>query len=251
MLIDHHLHFTNKSEISRLIKKYDLEKAIVFTNRVDKNLPNPYKKGNQRVLKFAFRNKRVVPFMYIHPFLDDIDYIKKESKNFFGFKLNCNSKLTGYSYTDLKKSKPFKIILKTKKPIIFHTGYKKGHKITDILPNLDDNKNAIVVFAHAGRFIKKDLEESSKYKNAFIDISPLNVISDNPRFICKRSSMKREILTKDFSKVIKFLIKYFHGRIVWGSDFPSCEELSKEGYSGELKIFNLLIKEGENNSFLD
>ncbi|MFA5070751.1 MAG: hypothetical protein WC511_00065 [Candidatus Pacearchaeota archaeon] len=250
MLIDHHIHFTNEEDILKIIERYKIDKAIIFAKRLDEKSVNLYKKENQKVLDFAKKNKKIIPFMHIHPFLDDLEYVKKNFKQFKGFKLNCNPKITGYSYTDLKKSKVFEFVLRTKKPIIFHTGYKKGHRIKDILPNLKKGKNGIIIFAHAGRFIGEDLKVSSKYENIFIDVCPLNVISENSKFISSRSPLKKDILNKDFSKVINFLKKYFEGRIIWGSDFPSCNELSKEGYSGELKIYKELVRLGENNTFL-
>lgn len=249
MLIDHHMHFVSEKKVSELIEKFDIKKVILFPKLIETDKKDPYLLENKKVLNFSLENKKIIPYMMIHPILDSIDTIKKNANLFYGFKLNCNAKRGGYDYGILATSKIFEYILSLKKPIIFHTGFKEGHRIRDLLTALKKSKSP-VIFAHAGRFIEKDLKLASKYKNAYIDICPLNTISENPRFIAKESKIKEKIINKDFNDVINFLLKYFSKRIVWGSDYPSCEKLSNKGYLGELNISNLLKEKGEINTFL-
>lgn len=250
MLIDHHMHFNNNGkEINNYIKKYKIDNIVLFSVMLESDVENPYKKNNLELLDFSNKNKKVVPFMVIHPILDSIEYIKKESHKFEGYKINCNTKCGGYSYVDIVDSPVLNYILERKKPIIFHTGYKEGQRIKNLMRVLNKS-SAPIIFAHAGRFIEEDLLLASKNKNAFVDICPLNVISENERFVSDKSPIKNDILEKNFSRVIVFLSKYFSGRIVWGSDAPYCDSLTKDGYEGELKVYRELVKLGENSTFL-
>ncbi len=180
-MIDHHVHLgidpktgfsLDAKTLSNKLDLFGIEKTIIFACPNQKTQVNPYKSSNEEVLKASYQDCRFIPFMFIHPLLDRLDYLEKNLKNFLGFKIYSEATEMQYSYLSLSDKKTTDLIAESSKPVIFHTGFKEGSRIKDLIWILE-RKSSPVVFVHSGRLIDEDLKKASQYENVFMDVSPL------------------------------------------------------------------------------
>lgn len=258
-MIDHHVHIGTDSvtgfslTLEELLEKmdlFDIDKSVVFPCPNMKINTNPYREENERICLSCKNNPKIVPFMFVHPFLDEIGYLKDLSPEFEGFKLYSRGRGIEYYYSDLYGSKLLDFLISTKKPLLFHTGYRDRTRIKYLAKLVKETKSPIV-FAHAGDLIERDLVEVAQYENSFIDVSPIATMLKLNFFTNEknRSAELRELTT---SRILSYVEKLFgKKRVVWGSDSPWSDNLISEGYKKEVGIGKLMYMKGFDNSYLE
>lgn len=253
-MIDHHVHLGKDNRtgfsldpktLSSRLDFFNIEKAIIFACGSDpkNNITNPYRSSNEVVLKASYQDNRFIPFMFIHPLLDKLDYVEKNERNFFGFKFYPRATDIEYHYGVVCCKRILDLIIESHKPVIFHTGFREGNRIKDLIWILERKKSP-VVFAHSGDLIDKDLKMASKYENVFIDISPLATMLERNFFIDlkRRSKGMKELNIK---KILKYLENlYSKERIIGGTDTPWCDNLIENGYEKEIDVLRKMKELG-------
>jgi hypothetical protein len=234
MRIDHHAHVgkdvgrwkfeSNVDDLRRTLDNYQIDKAVVFACANLTVQPLPYKLNNDIILEGAQKDNRLVPFMFIHPYLDTLEHIKSNEANFAGFKVYCNAHGLGYSYADMTNQEQIQIIMNLEKPVVFHIA-------------------------------KKDLKEFSVYKNVFIDVSPLATLFERKEiFLADRAFWSPNInfdsKHKFIDTVLDYLDSLYPGRLVWGSDTPWSDNLGSEKYAGEACVLDRMIEKNISSTFL-
>jgi len=259
-MIDHHIHLgkdaltgfsLSEEMVTKRLDKFHLGGAVVFScPNISYTNENPYSKNNKKVYKSSIDEKKFIPFMFVHPLLDRFGYIEREQEKFKGFKFYPRAVSMEYHYKDISNRRIIDLVSESSKPAVFHTGFREGSRIKDLVWMMKRKKSPLV-FVHSGDLIERDLKIASKYENVFIDISPLaTMISKNFFINSNRRHPNLKILTP---KNILSHLKNLFGieRIVWGSDSPWCDNLINEGYNEEIKISRVMDKEGFNKSYLD
>ena len=259
-MIDHHIHlgkdtltgfYLETKTLSKRLDKFNLSGAIVFScPNVRYNKKNPYKEGNKKIINASLNDQRFIPFLFVHPYLDRLDYLEREADSFKGFKLYPRASDMEYSYNDISNRRIIDLIIESTKPVIFHTGFRDGSRIKDLIWILERKKSPVVL-VHSGDLIEEDLIKASKYEQSYIDVAPLATMLERDFFVNpqRRPFKLRELASK---KVLNYLKNIFGSeRIVWGSDSPWCDYLIKEGYEKEVRISKLMEELGLNKSFLE
>jgi hypothetical protein len=266
MRIDHHTHIGKDTErwkfemtVDELRSKLDqffIDKAVVFAcpNLIRKE--NPYMKDNEMVLEAAEKDERIIPFMFIHPYLDTLDYIENAHADFKGFKIYCNAHDLGYSYAEIYTEEKIQKVMGYQKPVLFHIAKNEGERAKDLIKIINDYSDTPIILAHCARLFDDDLKALSKYKNVFIDISPLSSLLENRKmFLAGEEYWPKEIdYNAEKDKMIGQVLDYFkvmyNGRILWGSDAPWCDHMLPEKYAGEIKVLDSMTDKGINSTFL-
>jgi len=258
-MIDHHVHLGTDCKtgfsltLEELLEKmelFGLDKSVVFSPPNVKPKINPYQRENEQISSSCKDHPRIIPFMFVHPFLDEIEYLWDFSPEFQGFKLSSRGKDMEYHYQDLRYSRVIDFLLSTNKPLLFHTGYRDTTRIKHLIKIIKDTKSPIV-FAHAGDLIEEDLIEISQYENVFIDISPMATMLKLGFFTDERNRPE-ELKKLTIRGILSYLERIFgKKRIVWGSDSPWCDNLLLEGYKREIEVGRLMFQEGFNSSYLN
>lgn len=255
-MIDHHVHlgYDEKThfslipeELSKRLDRFGLEGAIIFScPNVSLKNKNPFEEGNRLVFEASRRDKRLIPFMFIHPILDEFSYIQSSQRSFMGFKLYPKTTGMEYDYRDLNKDVKG-VLDEIRKPLLFHTGSKEGHRIMDLIHFIRDTSNRCIL-VHCGDLIDEDLRAAAELPNTIIDISPMATMIERGFYTgSKNRDKKLKILTADY--IIDYLIWLFGPeRIVWGSDAPWCDYLIKGGYKREVEILRKMERKGLKNS---
>jgi len=244
-MIDHHVHLgydkrttfsLSQKDLSERLERYKLEGAIVFScPNVQIKERNPYKEGNTLVLTASKEDKRIIPIMFVHPFLDRINYVEENQNLFRGFKLYPKASGMEYDYRKLNGITT-EFLIHTQKPIIFHINSREGHKISDLAPFIKKKKGGLIVFAHSGDLIEKDLMFASEYPFVFIDISPLATMLHN-KFFAETRRRPKQLKTLSVYSILDYLSEKFgKQKILWGSDAPWCDNLLERGYEAEVTI---------------
>lgn len=156
---------------------------------------------------FSIKQKRLIPFASIHPFLDGFkDELKRIQDNAYGIKLHPEFQ---NFYVDDERAFPlYEEIQKLKLTILLHCGAEISSqgKIRStperILKVMETFPELKIIGAHMGGFLMwKEVLEKLAGKNIYLDTS------DSIRI------MKKELLEQFFEK---------HGfdKIIYGSDFP-------------------------------
>jgi len=247
MIIDHHVHLgldTNKSgfsltaeELMRKMNLYGIDKSIVFAcpNITPKD-KNPYQEENKKILAASRKYKQLIPFMFVNPFLDTIDYLEKTQVMFSGFKVYATANQMGYSYSKALDKKQMQMLIEIGKPMLFHTGKVEGSRVDDLLCIIKASKG-LILLAHSGRLFKQGLERVAKYDHVYIDISPIVTNIELEKILLAPPEERDLKLSKiNPQKVIDYLERLFNGRVIWGSDTPWCDNLIKEGYKREIEV---------------
>ena len=257
-MIDHHVHIGQDSRtgftlsIERLQSQMALagvEKSIVFPCPNVKPKTNPYQEANLGVVRGTEGDAKLIPFMFVHPFLDEETYIQDFAPEVQGFKLHQRAEGMDYSYTDLMKSPIIPFLLDIGKPLLFHTGYREGAR-AKTLSTLIQNTSSPIILAHAGDLIDGDLREVAQYNNVFIEVSPMAAMLELD-FFTGAENRAQELEELSATKILKYLEKLFgREKIVWGSDTPWCDNLTPEGYQKEIKIGELMEQKGFCNTYL-
>lgn len=257
-MIDHHVHLFDDLKtgfslspqlLSERLTKYNVEKAIVFSCvHPLLSQKNPYEGENVRILQAADQDHRFIPFMFVHPFMDDLDYVQKTDSNFCGFKIHQRGPAP-YHYGDLRSSKVFRYLLETGKPIIFHTGYRDEARVKN-LSWLTGVPSGPLVIAHSGDLIQGDLNTILSNGNFYIDVSPFETMIRRGFFVeeARRDSTLHDLRLKSF---LSYMDKFFgKQRVVWGTDTPWCDNLIDDGYAKEVEIGRKMQDEGFLHTFL-
>ncbi len=258
MIIDHHVHlgFDLKTGFSLtakdLLKKmdeYGIDRSIVFAcPNLSLRKRNPYLQANAKILKVSKNSSRLIPFMFVHPFLDDVEKIKKLHGPFAGFKIYSSAQGMEYSYGDLTSSEQMKTILKTEKPILFHIGKYAGERPSDLI-EIASQTSFPIILAHCGRLFGKDLKEISKLKNVYLDVTPLQTSLEHSFFLKDQKEIPKKIRDMDMEKILIYIEGLFgKERILWGTDTPWCDVLGSKGYGGEVEALKKLQSRGIKNS---
>ncbi len=255
-MIDHHVHIgydekthfsLSQNEISRRIDEFGLEGAVIFScPDVPVTNENPFENANSLVLESSKADKRLIPFMFVHPFLDNPSYIQHIQGFFRGFKLYPKSNGMEYDYKKLNGDVS-DILAGTSKPLLFHTDFRDGHRISDLVHFIKRVSNPCLL-AHCGDLIDSDLKAVSELPNAMIDISPMATMIERGFYTdAEKRSKKLKNLTVD--SILEYLFELFTPeRIVWGSDSPWCDHLTKKDYEGEIEILRKMEEAGVKDS---
>ncbi len=252
-MIDHHVHigYDKKTafslfqkDLSERLNKYKLDGAIVFScPNVQPKERNPYQEGNALVLATSRKDKRLIPFMFVHPFLDRTNYISDNQNSFRGFKLYPKSLDMEYDYRKLNGTTT-EFLIHTQKPIIFHIDAREGHKISDLVSFIKKKDSGKIVLAHSGDLIEEDLIFASEYPFIFMDTSPLATMLHN-KFFADTYMRPKQLKTLTVYSILNYLIEKFgKQRLLWGSDAPWCDNLIKGGYEKEVAISRKMQKLG-------
>ncbi|MDR2818166.1 MAG: amidohydrolase family protein [Endomicrobium sp.] len=156
---------------------------------------------------FSIKQKRLIPFASIHPFLDGFkDELKRIQDNAFGIKLQPEFQ---NFYVDDERAFPlYEEIQKLNLTILLHCGAEISsqgeirsapERVLKVIEKFPELK---IIGAHMGGFLMwKEVLEKLAGKNIYLDTS------DSIRI------MKKELLEQFFEK---------HGfdKIIYGSDFP-------------------------------
>jgi hypothetical protein len=249
MLIYHHIHlgFDNKTGYSLgtegLLKRMDVQgvdKAVVFSCP---NVPpldkNPYERENERVLTESFGEPKLIPFMFVHPYLDTPEYVNATKDHFKGFKIYSSARGIEYSYSKIQNTEVFDVIRSTGKPLLVHTSLREGGRARDLVEVIR-RYSGPVILAHLARLSSLDLDLVSGLKNSYLDLAPLNVLLNNPQFLANTSELPEAIRDLSPEKIVNYLKGRFTGRLIWGTDSPWCDHLSPDGYRGEVNLFKRL-----------
>ena len=184
-----------------------------------------------------------VPFMFVHPFLDSPRYLEGNSPDFTGFKLYPRAQGMEYNYEDLALLRNTDFLLSTQKTLIFHTGFRPGTRIKNLLW-LRERAKGNVVLVHTGDLIEEDLERVKDIPNMYIDMSPLMTMICRNFFVASPQRPK-SLERVSVGNILDYLREMFvPEKILWGSDSPWCDNLTKEGYSGEIDVLNEMEKRG-------
>jgi len=259
-MIDHHVHLgidSNRTQFSlntktiiERLNRFGLAGAIIFPcPSITTQRTNPYKTENRKVLKARLEDKRLIPFMFIHPILDTLDYVANEQEKFFGYKVCPRAAGMEYFYRSIKKGDLMDFLSNSEKPIIFHASSRDGMHPSEIIWFIKSKKGPVVL-AHSADLMDKELRSVSKFDNVYIDISPLATMVSRGYYVApkQRAACLKELSTK---KILRYLENLFgKERILWGSDSPWCDNLLEDGYSGEVKISLEMMHRGFNHSFL-
>lgn len=188
-----------------------------------------------------FGNGRLLPFVYLR--IDDnideqIDEIERLAERHIIYGLKIYPPSDKFSILDKKvKIRLERFITRNNFPIIFHTSFSGFGNANRILDFAEDNPNINISLAHAARFDKLALNRISKLKNAFIDISPLNML-------CALMYFHYDSQCCFFSKkmflnpmnILQTITELYPTKIMWGTDTP-CSFLSNFR-SNEIASFN-------------
>ena len=250
IIIDHHVHLgkdCNKTGYSlskeQLISDMDyncIDKSVVFAcPNILPSKENPYRKENELILSAAQKNNRLIPFMFIHPFLDKVEYIQSNQHYFAGFKIYCSAKEMEYQYQDMPNTEIFRYLNGIDKPLIAHIGMHEGERAKNIINTIELYKGPVII-THAARFFDQDLKNISILKNVYLDVSPLNVMLTNKKYLPNISEINSKIA--DFSEIntLNYLKGLFEERIIWGTDNPWCNFICEDGYSKEVELYRRL-----------
>ena len=262
MLIDHHVHLgvdLNKTNFSltleELLKKMlalGIDKSVVFScPNITPRLVNPYAIENEQIyLAFLQEPDKVIPFMFVHPFRDSLDYLNENQARFKGFKVYSHARGMEYSYADLLSSPQLKFLASTGKPMLFHTSKISGGRIGEAMSFIRGVTNPLA-FAHSGRLFHKDLVAAARYSHVFIDIAPLATNLTKPDLFMAPEQERQQGLTLNHSSVISYLNSLFSERVIWGSDTPWSDRIISQGYAAEVEVLKELRTQGlSNNGFL-
>jgi len=254
-MIDHHVHLGKDNRtgfsldhktLSKKLDSFNIENAIIFACPNQKNKVNPYKDSNEEVLRASYQDNRFIPFMLVHPLLDKINYLEKDQGKFLGFKFHPRAIDMEYHYGFISSKRILDLIIESHKPVIFHTGFREGNRIKDLIWILERKKSP-VVFVHSGDLIGEDLRIASKYEQVFIDISPLATMLEKNFFV---EPKKRDKYMKELSieKILKYL-KNLYGkeRVIGGTDTPWCDNLIENGYEKEVDVLRKMEELGFKN----
>ena len=204
---------------------------------------NPYAEANREILDNSKKDERFLPFMMVHPMYDDLNYLNTHYHLFKGFKIYPRSKGMEFSYCEIADYEVMKFLADSKKPVLFHTGYREGERISAISWFAKESTGS-VIFAHSGDLIAKDIKIASEYPNVLIDICPLATMIEN-NFFVSEDRRPRELKGKlTTQKVLEYLKGLFGKRIICGSDSPSCDQLLKDGYLREIEVAKEMKKMG-------
>ena len=250
MIIDHHVHlgqdFYTGFSLNRenLLKKMDsseIDKSIVFPcPNTQEWCNNPYAFDNLSIIDEANKSPdRLIPFMFVHPVLDKLSGVRDLFSKVSGFKLHSSPHVLHYNYNNVSSSEIISAMSSTGKPIIIHTGLREGSRARDAL-DIAKNHNGPVIFAHFARLSLPDLELLSGLKNTYLDLSPLGFLLNNPTYLARYMDRPSELKNLNQEKVVEYLHKKFPKRLLWGTDSPWCDNLSKEGYKGEVDLMKRL-----------
>ena len=124
-MIDHHIHFgqdyktgfsLDLKTLSKRLDLFNLDGAIIFScPNKNNNQSNPYQDANQEILEASSKDKRLVPFMFIHPTLDKLGYVEKEKMKFRGFKLYPRAVDIEYDYSSISNRRIMDLIIELSK----------------------------------------------------------------------------------------------------------------------------------------
>ncbi|MDR1434265.1 MAG: amidohydrolase family protein [Endomicrobium sp.] len=155
---------------------------------------------------FSIKQKRLIPFVSIHPFLDGFkDELKRIQDNAFGIKLQPEFQ---NFYVDERAFPLYEEIQKLNLTILLHCGAEISsqgeirsapERVLKVIEKFPELK---IIGAHMGGFLMwEEVLEKLAGKNIYLDTS------DSIRI------MKKELLEQFFEK---------HGfdKIIYGSDFP-------------------------------
>ncbi|MBT5023628.1 amidohydrolase family protein [Candidatus Woesearchaeota archaeon] len=261
MRIDHHIHLgkdicrwgfeQTTNQLISYFDKYNIEKGVVFAcpNLPKKN--NPYLLDNLMIKCAANNDSRIVPYLFSHPYLDDLEMIQKLDSQFEGYKLYCNAKNLGYSYSDMINQDQIKFIFSRQKPVVCHIAKEKGERPIDLIKLIEQYDSTPIVLAHMGRLFHDDLCKLSSYDNVYVDLAPLTtLLLKKELFLAESKYIHSTLGDCNIETVVDYLNVLFKDRLVWGSDAPWCNELSDKRIEGELEVLDLLISKNLNNSFL-
>ena len=211
---------------------------------------NPYSIQNQETYQASLEDSRLIPFMFVNPFLDDLYEVIKEENKFRGFKLHPRAREMNYHFRNLRKNRITEFLLESEKPIIFHTGYRDISRIKH-LQWFAANAKKPVVFAHSGDLIDNDLQLIKSYENVFIDVSPMQTMIDRDFFVdSPQRALTLPKLNPDL--ILNYLGNLFgKEKIVWGSDTPWSDYLIPDGYKKEIAIGRKMQHKSFKSSYLD
>jgi predicted TIM-barrel fold metal-dependent hydrolase len=251
-MIDCHVHIgydektqfsLNQKDLSKKIDQFELDGAVIFScpNVKIKN-EDPFKDANNLVLEASKKDNRLIPFMFVHPFLDSPLYVQNFQDHFKGFKLYPKTVGMEYSYRPLR-GEIIDLLGETGKPLLFHTDFREGHRILDLIHLIKRISNPCLL-AHCGDLINEDLREASELPNVIIDVSPMATMIERGFYIdTEKRNKKLEILRTD--SILDYLFELFgNERIIWGSDSPWCDHLSGRGYESEIEILRKMEERG-------
>ena len=141
------------------------------------------------------------------------------------------------------REKTIEFLIEARKPILFHTGYREGNRIVN-LQRLFTRLKCPIALAHSGDLIHKDLLTATQFENVYIDISPLATMLERGFFV--DSGRKAPELTEiTVDKILNYLARLFgKNKVLWGSDAPWCDGLSREGYVGEVRAMKRMKELG-------
>lgn len=247
-IIDHHVHLGkdyNKTNYSlsadELISQMDscgVDKSVIFScPNIKPSSKNPYEKENNFILSKS--SVRLIPFMFIHPYFDDVKYIKSLHKDFLGFKIYCSAKDVAYNYRNIQNTDVFNFVKSTGKPLIAHIGVNEGERAKDLVNAINSYEGEFIV-AHAARFFDEDLKEISKIKNVYLDLSPLNIMLSYPRYLPLKTEFSIKLSIFSPENVLKYLYDLFENRLIWGTDSPWCNFIRSNGYAEEVSLYKKL-----------
>lgn len=226
----------NEEEVIKDMKKYGISKSVIFSfPNITPSEKDPYKEENEKIKNISKKFNCLIPFMFVHPYRDSLSQLKKNSKNFRGYKLHSHAKDMKYQYPNIANLETMKYLIQTRKPFLFHTGLQEGERGRDIVKFIEQTSSPVIV-AHASRLYKEDLKMLSNLPNAYIDLSPLRTLIENPLFIAPDFKFT-DNLKNNYEKIIDFLAPLFNKRMLWGSDKPWPENFGSEKFEGELSVY--------------
>ncbi|MEM4605457.1 MAG: amidohydrolase family protein [Candidatus Pacearchaeota archaeon] len=242
-IVDHHVHLgtdlrtglsLSLEELLCRMEKYTISRAVVFPMPNVFPSLNPYKKENLKIYEYSLFDNRIIPFMFVHPFLDNEEYFTSNERFFKGFKLYCSAKDLEYKYNLLRFSSIFNNLLTSSKPKISHIGLDEGERPKDLL-DFCSSSNANIIITHCGRFFLDDLKEISVFENVYLDISPFLTMIKNQDFVPK---FKKFFLSKEHPiKITDYFLNLFNERVLFGTDSPWCDLLLEGGFNKEINFY--------------
>jgi predicted TIM-barrel fold metal-dependent hydrolase len=258
-MIDHHVHLgkdlhtgfsLSREDLFSRMDEYEVSGSVIFSCPGQEVKKNPYALENEAILQAASEDSRLIPFMFIHPFLDEISYVEDISSEFRGFKLHPSVEGMKYDYKNLEDSDVAKFLISVEKPILFHTGYRSEARINS-LEWMTRNSPGQIIYAHCGDLIDEDLQRASNFENVYLDVSPMASML-NCGFFIEAKKRSEKIADLEVPIILNYLGSLFgKERILWGSDSPWCDNLHPNGYSSEVQIGRIMKSNGFNKTLFN
>lgn len=176
---------------------------------------DPYRAGNEQLLKDCGKNKNLYPFLYLAlsnaTINCELEFFEKNyNGKFYGIKVHPN--ISGRKISEID--------FDSKYPLIVHCGVAEEDDPADIL-NFAKKYSGKVLLAHYARFKPEVLREIKKVPNVYIDTSPTYLCNQIVAGTTQKYYASELTKVKDVTELFQRLISLMgEDRIIYGSDCP-------------------------------